>query len=71
MRYALVLTVLALPFASVAAQEPKAVVVTPDAIQWGPAPAVLPAGAKLAVLDGDPAKPGPFTMRRRFRTATA
>lgn len=31
--------------------------------QWGPAPAVLPAGAQLAVLEGDPGKPGEFTMR--------
>jgi quercetin dioxygenase-like cupin family protein len=63
MRYMLVLAILALPVASVAAQEQKAVVVTPDATQWGPAPAILPAGAKAAVLDGDPSKPGLFTMR--------
>jgi quercetin dioxygenase-like cupin family protein len=36
---------------------------TPEAIKWGPAPAALPAGAKLAVLEGDPGKEGPFTMR--------
>jgi quercetin dioxygenase-like cupin family protein len=63
MRCTLVLAILALPVGSVAAQEQKAVVVTPDATQWGPAPATLPAGAKLAVLDGDPTKPGLFTMR--------
>jgi quercetin dioxygenase-like cupin family protein len=63
MRYRLVFGILALPMASVAAQEQKAVVVTPDATQWGPAPAMLPAGAKVAVLDGDPAKPGIFTMQ--------
>ena len=33
------------------------------ALQWGPAPGVLPAGAQLAVLEGDPTKPGEFTMR--------
>jgi quercetin dioxygenase-like cupin family protein len=32
-------------------------------LQWGPAPAVLPAGAQVAVLEGDPGKPGEFTMR--------
>jgi quercetin dioxygenase-like cupin family protein len=32
-------------------------------IQWQPGPASLPPGAKLAVLEGDPAKDGPFTMR--------
>jgi hypothetical protein len=63
MRYMLVLAILALPVASLAAQEQKAVVVTPDATKWGPAPAILPAGAKAAVLDGDPSKPGLFTMR--------
>lgn len=50
--------------APLAAQHaPAAIVVSPDAMTWGPAPAVLPAGAKLAVLEGDPSKPGLFTMR--------
>jgi hypothetical protein len=42
---------------------PAVVVVTPDKIQWGPAPAVFPAGAQMAVLAGDPTKAGPFTVR--------
>ncbi len=33
------------------------------ALKWGPAPPVLPAGAKAAVLDGDPAAKGNVTMR--------
>lgn len=32
-------------------------------IQWKDGPASLPAGAKLAVLEGDPSKEGFFTMR--------
>jgi quercetin dioxygenase-like cupin family protein len=40
-----------------------AIVVPPDQITWGPAPPVLPAGAKLAVLEGNPNEAGPFTMR--------
>ena len=32
-------------------------------IQWNDGPASLPAGAKVAVLEGDPAKEGFFTMR--------
>ncbi len=32
-------------------------------LQWGPAPPILPAGAQAAVLSGDPAKPGEFTLR--------
>lgn len=63
MRCLLISALLVLPMSSVAAQEHKAIVVTPDATQWGPAPASLPAGAKLAVLEGDPSKPGLFTMR--------
>jgi hypothetical protein len=31
-------------------------------LTWGPAPAVFPAGAKLAVVSGDPGKAGPFTI---------
>ena len=46
-----------------APEKPHAIVATPDAIKWAAAPATLPAGAKLAVLEGDPAKPGAFTMR--------
>lgn len=29
---------------------------------WGPAPAVFPAGAKMAVVSGDPGKAVPFTV---------
>ncbi|HMH57473.1 MAG TPA: cupin domain-containing protein [Gemmatimonadales bacterium] len=43
-----------------------AVVVLPDQVTWGPAPPILPAGAKAAVLEGDPKQPGPFTMRVSF-----
>ena len=32
-------------------------------IKWGDAPPTLPKGAKIAVLYGDPGKPGPFTLR--------
>ena len=32
-------------------------------IQWKDAPPILPSGAKVAVLDGDPAKAGYFAMR--------
>src|SRR4051812_21509815 len=33
------------------------------ALKWGPAPAVFPAGAKMAVLQGDPGKAELFTVR--------
>jgi quercetin dioxygenase-like cupin family protein len=32
-------------------------------VAWGPAPPVLPPGAKLAVVEGNPAEAGPYTMR--------
>jgi quercetin dioxygenase-like cupin family protein len=35
-------------------------------LQWGPAPAVFPPGAEIAVLEGDPSKAEPFTVRLRF-----
>jgi quercetin dioxygenase-like cupin family protein len=31
-------------------------------MDWGPAPTVLPPGARMAVLSGDPSKAGPFTV---------
>jgi quercetin dioxygenase-like cupin family protein len=34
-----------------------------ESLQWGPAPAVFPAGAKMAVVSGDPSKPGPFIIQ--------
>jgi len=45
---------------------PSPVVVTPDKIQWGPAPAIFPYGAQFAVLAGDPGKAGPFIVRLKF-----
>jgi quercetin dioxygenase-like cupin family protein len=35
-------------------------------LHWGPAPAVLPPGAEIAVLEGDPSKTEPFTVRLRL-----
>ena len=40
--------------------------VNPANLKWGPAPPGLPAGARLAVLSGDPGKKGLFTIRLRF-----
>ncbi len=48
------------------AKDGEQIVFTPETIQWGPGPASLPAGAQMAVLDGDPTKPGPFTLRLKF-----
>ena len=32
------------------------------ALKWGPAPAVFPSGAQMAVVSGDPGKAAPFTV---------
>jgi hypothetical protein len=37
-------------------QDHKARAIAADAVQWGAAPPVLPKGAQLAVLAGDPGK---------------
>jgi hypothetical protein len=36
---------------------------TPTEVRWEQGPASLQKGAKMAVLEGDPAREGPFTMR--------
>jgi quercetin dioxygenase-like cupin family protein len=35
-------------------------------IEWKPGPAAIPAGAKMAVLEGDPTKEGTFVVRFQF-----
>jgi quercetin dioxygenase-like cupin family protein len=40
-------------------------VTIPDKIEWRPA-RILPPGAEMAVIDGDPTKPGFFTMRLKM-----
>jgi quercetin dioxygenase-like cupin family protein len=56
MRSTKILLVLALlPFQLSHAQNPV--------VKWGPAPAVFPAGARMAVMQGDPSKSDLFTVR--------
>lgn len=43
-----------------------AVVLTPDAIQWAAAPPIVPAGAKMAVLSGNPNGAGQFAIRLKL-----
>ena len=72
MKTKLILTTFAAAAAAslhVFAQEPShgemagASLYPPTEIQWEDGPASLPKGAKIAVLEGDPAKEGPFVMR--------
>ena len=57
---------LAAAAAPAAAQSGGHVLVPADKVQWGPAPPVFPAGAQIAVLEGDPAQKGTITLRLKF-----
>ena len=48
------------------AQTPAHILVPANDVKWGPAPPILPAGAQLAVLEGNPAEKGPITMRLKL-----
>ena len=48
------------------AQTPAHVMENLGAAKWGPAPPMLPPGAQIAVLAGDPTKPVPYTVRLKF-----
>jgi quercetin dioxygenase-like cupin family protein len=49
-----------------AAQMHEHLVVTPEQVKWAAGPNGLPPGAQMAVLEGDPSKPGPFTIRAKM-----
>jgi len=38
----------------------------PASLEWQAGPTAIPAGAKMAVLEGDPTKEGPFVVRFQF-----
>lgn len=42
------------------------IALAPDEITFKPGPASLPAGSQIAILEGNPASPGPFTFRLKF-----
>lgn len=45
------------------AMTPGQIYMNPGDVKWGPAPPVMPKGAKMAVLAGDPGKEGTFVAR--------
>ena len=47
-------------------QSPEMRLYPPTSVEWKPGPAAIPAGAKMAVLEGDPTKEGPFVVRFQF-----
>jgi quercetin dioxygenase-like cupin family protein len=48
------------------AQAHNHVIQAPTETKWGPAPPMLPPGAEIAVLSGDPSKPSAYTVRLKF-----
>ena len=53
----------AISWPSIGGEKSEAVIHTPDSMKWQDAPPSLPPGAKVAILEGDPMKSGPFVMR--------
>jgi mannose-6-phosphate isomerase-like protein (cupin superfamily) len=48
----------------------KPTIVTPDSITWMPGTGEIPATVGVAVLEGDPSKPGPFVLRLNIPDGT-
>jgi anti-sigma factor ChrR (cupin superfamily) len=46
--------------------EPGAMILPVTTMRWVDGPRAIPPGAKLALLEGDPTKDGPFVMRLRL-----
>ena len=65
MRLPLALLIAAIPTLACAATD-LAQLPGDAALKWGPAPAILPMGMTIAILSGNPDKPGPFTLRLRM-----
>jgi quercetin dioxygenase-like cupin family protein len=40
--------------------------IRPGDLQWKPGPEALPAGSQFVILEGDPGKEGPFTIRLKL-----
>lgn len=62
----LVVTSLAAAQSTSNSSEQHAIIALPGKIAWAPAPPILPRGAELAVVEGDPSKAAAFTMRLRM-----
>lgn len=63
---ALAVTAVALAFGQNASHAPDHGFFSAADIKWVDGPTSLPAGAKVAMLEGNPAQEGPFTMRLRL-----
>lgn len=64
-RFALIALGLSLATAAAIAQTAH-ILVPAEKVQWTQAPPILPAGAEIAILEGNPAEKGPITMRLKL-----
>src|SRR5215470_1345863 len=64
------IALVALVASTASAQSPAApagaILVTPDQLKWMDGPPYLPAGLKVAVLEGNMSQAGPYTVRLMF-----
>jgi quercetin dioxygenase-like cupin family protein len=54
------------PTTTAVAETAQQIVLKAQDVRYSPGPPVLPPGTEVAVLQGDPTKPGPFVQRARF-----
>lgn len=66
MKKLLLIALAATAMLSVARAEDRHVVQAPKEAQWGPAPPVLPPGAEIAIVSGDPTTSSAYTVRLKF-----
>jgi quercetin dioxygenase-like cupin family protein len=50
---------------------PDTIQFSSDAVSWKAAPPSMPSGTQIAVLEGDPTKPGMFTIRLKVPAGSA
>ncbi|MDZ7645430.1 MAG: cupin domain-containing protein [Woeseiaceae bacterium] len=62
---------LVMPLAAPAAEDAFTRTADSSAVEWGPCPAFMPEGCALAVLQGDPAKPGADALFKLLAHTTA
>jgi anti-sigma factor ChrR (cupin superfamily) len=58
-----VVVLAAMSWSSDAGDKLEPTICTPESLVWHDGPPSLPPGAKIAVLEGDPTRPGPFVFR--------
>jgi quercetin dioxygenase-like cupin family protein len=65
-RFALAVAIVAVSTGVYAQGGHNHVIAKPSEAHWGPAPPLLPPGAQIAVLSGDPTKSVPYAVRLKF-----